>query len=234
MCGRFAVTTDPALLAEKIKAIDEATAADGHRTTGAELRRQLQRRADHDRSAPWSNGTPSPTTSRPGGCGSMRWGLVPPWVKTSRRRRPGHQGPAADQRPRRQGHHLAGVPQLGQEQALPGADGRLVRVATATAEGRQDAVLHVRRRRRAAVHGRAVVDVAAEGRGQGRRAAAELHHHHHRCGRPARRHPRPDAADHQRARLGPLAGPGRPDRRGAAARPRRPRPDRDPRGVRAW
>ena len=25
MCGRFAVTTDPALLAEKIKAIDEAT-----------------------------------------------------------------------------------------------------------------------------------------------------------------------------------------------------------------
>ncbi|HET7073965.1 MAG TPA: SOS response-associated peptidase family protein, partial [Mycobacterium sp.] len=26
MCGRFAVTTDPALLAQKIKAIDEATA----------------------------------------------------------------------------------------------------------------------------------------------------------------------------------------------------------------
>ena len=25
MCGRFAVTTDPALLAEKIKAIDEST-----------------------------------------------------------------------------------------------------------------------------------------------------------------------------------------------------------------
>ena len=28
MCGRFAVTTDPALLAEKIKAIDEATPAE--------------------------------------------------------------------------------------------------------------------------------------------------------------------------------------------------------------
>ena len=27
MCGRFAVTTDPALLAEKIQAIDESTAA---------------------------------------------------------------------------------------------------------------------------------------------------------------------------------------------------------------
>ena len=29
MCGRFAVTTDPALLAEKIHAIDEATAVAG-------------------------------------------------------------------------------------------------------------------------------------------------------------------------------------------------------------
>ena len=28
MCGRFAVTTDPAKLAEKIKAIDEATGKD--------------------------------------------------------------------------------------------------------------------------------------------------------------------------------------------------------------
>jgi putative SOS response-associated peptidase YedK len=27
MCGRFAVTTDPALLAEKIQAIDEITAS---------------------------------------------------------------------------------------------------------------------------------------------------------------------------------------------------------------
>ena len=42
MCGRFAVTTDPALLAEKIQAIDE-----GH--LGAEGRGQdrIQRRADH-------------------------------------------------------------------------------------------------------------------------------------------------------------------------------------------
>ncbi len=32
MCGRFAVTTDPALLAEKIKAIDESTAATGDRS----------------------------------------------------------------------------------------------------------------------------------------------------------------------------------------------------------
>jgi len=29
MCGRFAVTTDPALLAEKIQAIDESTASAG-------------------------------------------------------------------------------------------------------------------------------------------------------------------------------------------------------------
>ena len=43
MCGRFAVTTDPALLAEKIQAIDESTAAHKKDTR----RPQLQRRADH-------------------------------------------------------------------------------------------------------------------------------------------------------------------------------------------
>jgi hypothetical protein len=55
-----------------------------------------------------------------------------------------------------------------------------------------------------------VVDVAAQGCGQGQRAAAERHDHHHRFGRTAGRDPRPDAADDQRGRLGPLAGPRRP------------------------
>ena len=47
MCGRFAVTTDPALLAEKIQAIDESAAVEqeGHD------RSELQRRADDDKSA---------------------------------------------------------------------------------------------------------------------------------------------------------------------------------------
>ena len=64
MCGRFAVTTDPALLAEKIKAIDEATGA-SERARGA----QLQRGPHHDHRDRGDAGTPSPTTSRPAGCG---------------------------------------------------------------------------------------------------------------------------------------------------------------------
>ena len=39
------------------------------------------------------------------------------------------QGSAADQCARRQGHHLTGVPEFREGQAVPGADGRLVRVA---------------------------------------------------------------------------------------------------------
>jgi putative SOS response-associated peptidase YedK len=48
MCGRFAVTTDPKLLAEKIQAIDEATA--GKTSAGP-------------------NYNVAPTTTRPAACG---------------------------------------------------------------------------------------------------------------------------------------------------------------------
>jgi putative SOS response-associated peptidase YedK len=75
MCGRVAVTTDPALLAEKIKAIDEATSA--------------------QKDAPAPNYNVAPTTtiatvvsrhSEPDDDPSrrvrlMRWGFVPPWAK---------------------------------------------------------------------------------------------------------------------------------------------------------
>ncbi|MBB2991350.1 putative SOS response-associated peptidase YedK [Mycolicibacterium iranicum] len=77
MCGRFAVTTDPALLAEKIKAIDEATA--------------------EKTDPPSPNFNVAPTTSvatvvkrhdEPEDESTrrvrlMRWGLVPPWAKAS-------------------------------------------------------------------------------------------------------------------------------------------------------
>jgi putative SOS response-associated peptidase YedK len=77
MCGRFAVTTDPALLAEKIKAIDEATPA--------------------EKEPPQPNYNVAPTTTvstvvkrhtEPDDESTrrvrlMRWGLVPPWVKTA-------------------------------------------------------------------------------------------------------------------------------------------------------
>jgi len=88
MCGRFAVTTDPALLAEKIKALDEAT---GH--------------ADGARSGPNYNTAPTqtittvvkrhsePEDSSTRRIRSMRWGLIPPWVKTAADGGPDNKGP---------------------------------------------------------------------------------------------------------------------------------------------
>ena len=75
MCGRFAVTTDPALLAEKIKAIDE-TAAAAKDTTGpnynvaptTSVATVVKRHTEPD----------DESTRR---IRLMRWGLVPPWSK---------------------------------------------------------------------------------------------------------------------------------------------------------
>ncbi|MGE2728500.1 SOS response-associated peptidase [Mycolicibacterium vaccae] len=87
MCGRFAVTTDPALLAEKIKAIDEtnATAKDSPApnynvaptTTVATV---VKRHTDPDDEA----------TRR---VRLMRWGLIPPWVKATDDGTPDNKGP---------------------------------------------------------------------------------------------------------------------------------------------
>jgi putative SOS response-associated peptidase YedK len=90
MCGRFAVTTDPALLAEKIKAIDETVAA-----------------AESKDSSTGSNYNVAPTTTisavvmrhtEPDDestrrVRSMRWGLVPPWAKTGADGGPDTKGP---------------------------------------------------------------------------------------------------------------------------------------------
>ncbi|GAA1654626.1 DUF159 family protein [Mycolicibacterium murale] len=88
MCGRFAVTTDPALLAEKIKALDEATQT----STGA-------------KSGPNFNVAPTQTIttvvkrhSEPDDQStrrvrSMRWGLIPPWAKTAEDGSPDNKGP---------------------------------------------------------------------------------------------------------------------------------------------
>lgn len=88
MCGRFAVTTDPALLAEKIKALDETAAAT---------------KTD----APAANYNVAPTTTvatvvkrhtEPDDESTrrvrlMRWGLVPPWAKTTDDGGPDTKGP---------------------------------------------------------------------------------------------------------------------------------------------
>ncbi len=88
MCGRFAVTTDPALLAEKIQALDESTAA-----------------TKSDSPAPNYNVAPTTTVSTvvkrhtdPDDESTrrvrlMRWGLVPVWAKTTEDGGPDTKGP---------------------------------------------------------------------------------------------------------------------------------------------
>jgi putative SOS response-associated peptidase YedK len=75
MCGRFAVTTDPAQLAAKIKAIDEATgaapdagAANYNVAPTATIAAVVTRHTEPE---------DEPTRR----VRLMRWGLVPPWVK---------------------------------------------------------------------------------------------------------------------------------------------------------
>ena len=87
MCGRFAVTTDPALLAEKIKAIDEATNAAKDPATPnynvaptTTISTVVKRHAETD----------DESTRR---VRQMRWGLVPPWVKTGEDGAPDTKGP---------------------------------------------------------------------------------------------------------------------------------------------
>ncbi|MDT5155320.1 MAG: hypothetical protein QOI01_7053 [Mycobacterium sp.] len=102
----------------EFKAIEEATQSGKHAGTDSGTNYNV---AHHHNQAPWSNATPSPTTSRRG-CALMRWGLLPPWTKTSADGAPDTKGPA-HQRPRRAAHQLAGVPHLRQTHALPGAEG---------------------------------------------------------------------------------------------------------------
>lgn len=98
MCGRFAVTTDPALLAEKIHALDE--------TAGSAVR-TAKDGAEQGAGNPGANYNVAPTTtistvvrrhSEPDDeatrrIRSMRWGLIPPWVKTMADGAPDTKGP---------------------------------------------------------------------------------------------------------------------------------------------
>ncbi|MCW2551399.1 MAG: hypothetical protein JWR78_1180 [Mycobacterium sp.] len=89
MCGRFAVTTDPALLAEKIKALDESTAASDVSVSPqpnfnvaptTTISSVVKRHAEPDDEAT--------RRVRP-----MRWGLIPPWAKTADDGGPDSKGP---------------------------------------------------------------------------------------------------------------------------------------------
>ncbi|MGH3555678.1 MAG: SOS response-associated peptidase, partial [Mycobacterium sp.] len=88
MCGRFAVTTDPAALAEKIQAINEARAARPQDAAGPSYNvaptttiATVVRRHDELDDEP---------TRR---VRLMRWGLVPPWVKAGSDGAPESKGP---------------------------------------------------------------------------------------------------------------------------------------------
>ena len=87
MCGRFAVTTDPAKLAEKIKAIDEATGTVANAggpnynvAPTATVATVVTRHTEPDDDA----------TRR---VRLMRWGLIPPWVKAGPDGMPENKGP---------------------------------------------------------------------------------------------------------------------------------------------
>lgn len=86
MCGRFAVTTDPALLAEKIQAIDETTAVPNgsgpnyNVAPTTVITTVVKRHTDPEDEA----------TRR---LRSMRWGLIPPWVKSTEDGTPDNKGP---------------------------------------------------------------------------------------------------------------------------------------------
>src|SRR6201993_4056885 len=87
MCGRFAVTTDPAKLAEKIKAIDEATGAAPNAAAPnynvaptATVATVVTRHTEPD---------DDPTRR----VRLMRWGLIPPWVKAGPDGAPENKGP---------------------------------------------------------------------------------------------------------------------------------------------
>lgn len=94
MCGRFAVTTDPALLAQKIQALDETVASTAKASSAA---------GDNA----WRNYNVAPTTAisavvkrhtEPDDQATrrvrtMRWGLVPPWAKTGPDGGPDTKGP---------------------------------------------------------------------------------------------------------------------------------------------
>jgi putative SOS response-associated peptidase YedK len=85
MCGRFAVTTDPAALAEKINAINEARAAESagpnYNVAPTTTITTVVRRHDEPDDEP---------TRR---VRLMRWGLVPPWAKAGADGAPEAKGP---------------------------------------------------------------------------------------------------------------------------------------------
>ena len=92
MCGRFAVTTDPALLAEKIQAIDESTAST------AATKKDTNGGPNYNVAPTTTISTVVKRHTEPDDESTrrvrlMRWGLVPPWAKSAEDGGPDTKGP---------------------------------------------------------------------------------------------------------------------------------------------
>jgi putative SOS response-associated peptidase YedK len=90
MCGRFAVTTDPALLAEKIQAIDESVASAAPKKDVSDANYNLAPTTTISTVVKRPSEPDEESTRR---VRSMRWGLVPPWAKTAEDGGPDTKGP---------------------------------------------------------------------------------------------------------------------------------------------
>ena len=142
MCGRFAVTTDPALLAEKIKAIDEATQSDKVAATDSGANYNVAPTTTISTVVKRHTEPDDASTRR---VRSMRWGLVPPWAKTSADGRPDTKGPLLiNARAEKLTSSPAYRTSAKHKRCLVPMNGWY---EWRGREGRQDAVLHVRRRR---------------------------------------------------------------------------------------
>lgn len=90
MCGRFAVTTDPALLAQKIQAIDESRDPS---STGPDAAAPNYNVAPTTSVATVVRRHQDPDDEPTRRVRLMRWGLIPPWVKTAEGGGPDTKGP---------------------------------------------------------------------------------------------------------------------------------------------
>jgi putative SOS response-associated peptidase YedK len=92
MCGRFAVTTDPALLAEKIQALNEASEATAATDAGTSAGPNYNVAPTTTISTVVKRHT-EPDDESTRRVRAMRWGLVPPWVKADPSGAPDTKGP---------------------------------------------------------------------------------------------------------------------------------------------
>lgn len=182
MCGRFAVTTDPAQLAEKITAIDEATGCGGGKTS--------YNVAPTDTIATVVSRHSEPDDEPTRRVRLMRWGLIPSWIKAGPGGAPDAKGPplitpAPIRSPRRRRSGVRSEVSVAWCRWTAGTNG--ASTPTPPRGGRTP-----RRRSsctattRPVVHGRAVVGLEVL---QVRPTAAELHGDHHRCRGRAGRDP---------------------------------------------